>query len=216
MTFAELKNLVSYWVDDLQFGYFTEAQVGRFVNNALLEVQKNLILAGQNDYLDCKETQTVIGQASYVLPQDFLKLNRLEIVTNQVTNGFVSIPGITLNQTDFITTQQGFPRAYYIKKNRLILTPAPDQVYTLRLFYTYEIAELVEDAEVPDVPDIYNECIAIFAAYDCFIKDQRDPGNLLLKRNEYLEMFNSMAAERTVDRSRQIVVRDDEYSGSYF
>jgi len=99
MTLGELKTLVSYWVDDLDFGYFTEDQVREFINQALREIQKYLVLAGENYYLKCVETTTVTDQADYVLPQDFLKLNRLEYIDGQTTTTQpITIDGITLNQ----------------------------------------------------------------------------------------------------------------------
>lgn len=209
MTFGELKALVSYWVDDLEFGYFTEVQVGDFINNALREIQKYLVLAGENYYLRCVETEIVSNQADYVLPQDFLKLNRLEIA-HPGQDIPSDVNSITLNQKSLIAVGPGEPNSYYLKKGRVVLVPKPNSLKrTLRLFYTYRIPELVEDAEVPDLPAEYHEAPAIFAAYDCMLKDGRDPSTLLVKKNEYISLMKKAADERTVDQPREVVVTSD-------
>jgi len=209
MTFLELKRLVSYWVDDLDFGYFTEIQVGDFINNALREIQKYLVLAGENYYLRCVETQIVNEQADYVLPQDFMKLNRLEMVYPGQSVP-CTIDSITLNQKALLAVGPGEPLSYFLKKGRIVLVPKPNSLTrTLRLFYTYRIPELVEDAEVPDLPAEYHEAPAIFAAYDCLLKDGRDPSTLLVKKQEYIRLMKEHADERTVDQPREVVVTED-------
>lgn len=216
MTFSELKDLVAFYVDDLQFGYFTEAQVERFLNNAQIEVQKYLVLAGENYYLKCVETDTVIGQSDYVLPQDFFKLHRLEMVLDSNDESVLPIKPITLNQKDFFNQGNGQSLAYYLKRGRLILNPPPDQIQTLRLFYSYQVAELVNDSQIPDIPDQYQEALAVWAAYDCLIKDDRDPSTLMVKKNEYLALMKTAADQRKVDRPREIVTTGFDDFGIYF
>ena len=217
MTLGELKTLVSYWVDDLDFGYFTEDQVREFINQALREIQKYLVLAGENYYLKCVETTTVTDQADYVLPQDFLKLNRLEYIDGQTTTTQpITIDGITLNQKNVFPIDSGTPVSYFLKKNRLILVPPPDSPQTLRLFYTYRVPELIEDAETPDIPAEYHQAPAIWAAVDCLLKDGRDPSTLLIKKQEYLSLFKQHADERTVDKPREVITTDGYLTGSYF
>lgn len=214
MTFFELKALVSYWLDDLQFGYFTEPQVERFLNNAQKEAQKLLVLAGENYYVGCPvETQTVVGQSDYVLPNDFLKVNRLEIVESG--NDTRVIAPITLNQQDFLPKDNAASEAYYLRKGRLILVPPPDSIKTLRLWYSYRVADMVADTEIPDVPEEYHEFLAVLAAYDGLLKDGRPVEAMLEKRRYYEDMMKRAANERTVDRPRRVVITDMGYGSAY-
>ena len=80
MNRGEIRDLCLYWLDDLQGAYFTPTQMNVFINNAQREVQKQLIQAFEDYYLKVVQTTTVANQADYILPQDFLKLRRLEIV----------------------------------------------------------------------------------------------------------------------------------------
>lgn len=218
MNFLDLQNLVAYWVDDLNFGYFTPVQVKRFLNNAAFEVQKRLVLAGENYYLTAKETPMVQNQADYILPDDFLKLNRVELIPTGQCNpnitDIIRLNSITLNQRDFLNATTGVPNVYYLRKNRLIILPVPDATAkTIRLWYTYRIIPMTLDSEIPDVPEEFQELIAILAAKDCLLKDGRDVSTLLNKEAMYEKMFESMAEDRKVDAPRTIVERDFDLVG---
>ncbi len=100
MNFGELKSLVSFTLDDLQFGYFTETQVQIWLNNAQVEVQKMLIASSQSRYNAWVGTTLVVGQSDYVLPADFRKLQQLEVVLSGTppNEAITPIVPITTNQ----------------------------------------------------------------------------------------------------------------------
>lgn len=219
-TLADVKNKITYWVDDLLKGYFTDTQLNRFINDAVFEVQKNLIQCGQNYYLTKAETLLVPGQNEYVLPSDFLHLHRLEIVTqgHGTTNEVrVPIQSITLNQQDvYPFGSLGQPGCYYLKSDRIVTVPSPDTALYLQLTYSYRTAPLVLDIDVVDVPDEYCEMVALFAAVDCYIKDARDPSVLTSKLGEYRDMMKREAEDRLQDASRRIVMTGDGGYGALF
>lgn len=208
MTRSELKALVSYWLDDLQFGYFTETQVNVWLNNGLRELQKEVLQAAQMHYLRCVQTTLVVNQYDYVLPDDFLKLHRLEVVISgvQPNESLNPLAPITLNQKDLVNTTVGTSVAYYLKRNRLVLNPAPDTALTLRLYYSYLAPEMTLDTDVPDAPENLQEFIAILAAIDGFMKDGRDPSPFLVaKRDSFLALLKKEAQERLQDAPRGII-----------
>lgn len=216
MTFLELRQLVSYWVDDLNLTYFLPAQVNRFLNNAQREVQKLILGAGQDYYVKCAQTTLVVNQREYVLPDDFYKLNRLEIVVSGTvpTESVIRLNMITPNQLDLVGTQTGTPSVYFFKQNRFVLYPAPNAALTLRMLYSPKVADMVLDTDVPDVPEPYNEMIAVLAAMDCLYKDGRDVSALADKRDMYIKMLKDDAAQRSLDESRSVIFTGtyDDYS----
>lgn len=221
MTFADLKNSVAYYLDDLQFGYFTETQVGTWLNAAQKRVQKRLLQAGENYYLRCVQTTLVYNQNDYVLPEDFKKLHRLEIVVSGTAPSETVNPvvPITLNQRDFIPIGNGMPCVYSFKRSRITIQPAPDSTYVMRMFYSYEIADMTLNTDEPDVPETYHELIALYAAEDGFLKDGRSPELLLKKIKEFETQLDQDAEERNQDVSRQIVVTGnfgDNGTGFFF
>lgn len=217
MTFLELQQLVSVWLDDVDNGYFTLPQIKLWLNNAQKETQKLLIDAGENWYVKCLQTTLVAGQRDYIVPEDFLKVHRLEIILSGVSpnESTQMLQPITLNQQDYFANTEGNPYAYFLKKNRFSLWPAPQFPQVMRLFYSYRVSDMVLDAEVPDVPPQYHEFLAILATLDGFHRDNRDPSQFLEKRQYYEAMLKMDADERNVDVPRGIVVTQDYDIGTY-
>jgi hypothetical protein len=216
MNRGEIRSLCLYWLDDLQGAYFTPTQMNVFINNAQREVQKQLIQAFEDYYLRVVQTVTVANQADYQLPQDFMKLRRLEIVLSGtgVNENATQLDSITLNQKNFIQPGNGTPQNYILKADRFSILPipsTPNQI--LRLFYTYRVEDMTQDSDTPDIPQDYHEYIAVLAALDGFVKDDRAPSNLLDKREAYLRLMKQTAEDRKTDRSRQVVMRDTDFIG---
>lgn len=217
MNFLELKQLVSFWVDDLNMTYFTPTQLGVFLNNAQREVQKLVLGAGQDYYVICAQTPLVVNQRDYVLPENFYKVNRLEVVISGTvpTESTQRLSPIAPNQLDMVGVQVGTPCAYFFKKNRFTLYPAPDTALTLRMLYSYKVADMVLDTDIPDVPSPYDELVAVLAAMDCLYKDTRDTSALQEKRDLYTMMLKTDAAQRSLDESRTIIDTGSyDYAGS--
>ena len=211
MVRSDIRNLALYWLDDIDGGYFTPTQMNVFINNAQREVQKQLIQAGQNYYLKRSETLTVVGQADYILPSDFLKSHRLEWIDSGTgTNeSRVQIYPITVNQQNYTTPALGIPAHYSILQDRFTLYPTPESAKTIRLFYSYRVTDMSADSDTPDVPSDYHEYIAILAAMDGFVKDDRAPSNLITKMAGYKTLMTQMADDRRQDRSRRVLITDD-------
>jgi hypothetical protein len=218
MTRSQLSALVVSWLDDLNQTYFTPTQVNTWLNLAQRQVQQLLLQAGQNWYMTPVETTTVIGQADYVLPADFMVEHRLEVVQSGtgVNENRVTLNEITTNQQPFVPIGLGCPTNYFIKKNRITLSPTPDQVYPLRLYYSYMVADMTLDSDTPDVPEQFMEYIALLAAFDGFIKDDRAPQNLVMKKERYEMLLKEMANDRTQDKGREVVQMTDYDSVQWY
>lgn len=206
MNFGEIKQLVWNWLDDPFSGYFTDSDVSRWINNAQYETQKLLLQANENYYVKCVQTIMAINQQDYVLPNDFMKLHRLEVIISGTppNEALTPLAPITLNQQDLVPGGAGQPQFYFIKKNRLVLWPAPDSELSLRLFYSPRVVEMADDLEIPDVPEHYHEFLAVLATIDGLLKDQRDPSPMLAKREYYQKMLDRDADERNQDAPRAV------------
>ena len=210
MTFLQLRQLVSGWVDDKDNGYFTVADVNQYINNAQQEVQKILIQAFEDLWVKCVETTLVPFQIEYQLPTDFKKLNSLEVVVNGYgnvqTESVTGLQKITRNQKyGIVGVNYGTPQFYYFQNNKLILQPAPDTARVLRLGYTYRIEDLVNDGDEPDIPSEYHEFIAVLATITCLTRDSRDASTFIEKRNYYEQQLKRDAEQRNIDSPRTIV-----------
>lgn len=208
MNFLDMQNTTAYWLDDLQFGYFTPTQVKLWLNNAQRRVQKRLIKASQSYYNRCVQTALIRDQREYVLPDNFKKVMRLELVTSGIypNENIQPIIFITTNQKDLIQNSgRGTPEWYTFKRNRLVINPAPDSTLTLRMEYAYEVADMILDTDIPDVPLSYHELIPLLAAEDGLLKDGRASEILAKKLKEFTDEMDSDDQERNQDSSRGIV-----------
>lgn len=218
MTFGDLKALTRSWLDDPDGGYFTDPVIEPFINNAQKEVQKHLLMAGVNWYLVCKQTNLVINQQLYLVPQDFRQAHRLEIIkSGTFPNESKSVVApITFNQQDYSGQQTGTPEAYVLKKNAFSVYPVPDEALILRLNYSYMVADMVLDSDVPDVPDQYQEFIAVLATLDGALKDKTDMSGIIAKKQYYETMLKSDSSLRTADQPRTIVITEEDVFGNIF
>lgn len=219
MTRADLKQLIRSWCDDLRGTYFTDDQLNLYLNMAQREVQKQLLQAGENYYMKPVETLTVMGQSDYVLPVDFFYEHRIEIVLSGTgpTENKQSLVVITTNQQDLFSVVLGTPGSYYIKKDRITLLPTPQQQWVMRLYYSPVVVDMTDDTDTPDVPLQFQEYVAVIAAFDCFVKDDRVPNNIQMKKDAYEKLLKQAAEDRTQDMSRQVVqISDYDWNSAWF
>lgn len=206
MTLADLRTLVSTWVDDPNNGYFTVSILNVFINNAQREAQKRLLEAGQNFYTKTQYAATVQFQQEYSLPSDFIKLQRFYLVVSGTppNESQQTLEYITEGESDLIPPGQGLPSAYNIRKSSFLLYPIPDNVYTMRMDYAGLVTDMVSSSDVPDVPTQFQEYIAVLATVDCLLRDGRDASQFMEKKKFYEELMKQNAQERNEDAPRHI------------
>jgi hypothetical protein len=218
LTRAQISSLVLSWLDDVQQGYFDATSVNTWINLSQRQVQMELLQAGQNWYEQRVTTSTVVGQQDYQLPSDFMVLHRLEIVISGTGTNENRQPltPITINQQDMVSIPNGTPTNYIMNKDRVTIYPAPQQVYTMRMYYSYRVADLVNDSDVPDIPEQFMEYSALLAAFDGFIRDDRAPENLITKKSKYENLLQQMKNDRSQDVARQVVTVNEFDYGAWF
>lgn len=208
MTRLDLRTLVLDYCDDAAGGYFTASVVNTRLNLAMRELQKALITANKQYYAKVVSTPLVNGQANYALPSDFLQIVRIEYVVSGSGDTAVTqnlLPA-TPNQKDGYLQVSGNPQFYTFIKNNILLQPVPQGTQSLRLTYSYMVADMSADGDTPDAPAQYQEYIAVLAARDCFLKDGRPLGPIESKMAEYRTVMKQIAEQRTVDKPRMVVM----------
>lgn len=218
MTKAEIRTYMLQLLDDPLAGYFDSTFSDTALNLAQEEVQKHLIMAGELYYVKTVTAACVVNQADYILPDDFLKLNRLELITSgSVPNEIIQeIFPATLNQLGQFSQTAGAPANYVIKKDRFTLFPIPDSAtYTLRLFYSYKIADLTSDSQTPDIPESYHKVIAAYAARMGKVKDNADMSNINALVGPFEKEMNELAQDRQYQTPRRVIETDFSYGAGF-
>lgn len=215
MTLTEMQSYLAAIVDDPQQTYFTPAQTLIFINQAQSETQKLLINAGQNYFFKQHTFNTVINQANYSLPADFLKLNQLVYNQGTAPNNFITnLSSITMNQALNFSLYAQYPTNFYFKTNEVVLVPIPQTVCEMIMTYTYRLPNLVTGTDVSEIPLEFHDYIVWKAALQCFVKDQRDPSSVLEYTRKVEEDLKRAAVERAQDRAPTIV-RTENGSGGW-
>lgn len=205
MTFLQMQQYCSDLWDDPSNGYFTLPILKMRLNLAAREVQKRLISANKEYYSQCVYTSTVASQKAYALPTDFLQTIRVERVGTGTQPPVYKLAAMTPNERDLYTSQYAAPAGYYFEKNKMILVPTPDAVYEIHLEYSYLIADMVLDADEPDIPLQFHEFVPIIAARDGFIKDGRPLDPIQVKLKEFETLLKQIADQRNADGPRMVV-----------
>lgn len=208
MTLSQMRTLVWDYVDDPDGTYFLASIVNLRLNLAMIELQKRLISANKEYFLECVKTDTVVDQQAYALPSDFLQLVRLEWyeVGTSLTSLSNKIQQITPNQRDLVWSVTGDPQFYSMSKNNLVIWPIPSRIVEMHLEYNYQVAALSADGDIPDMDDIYHEYIVVLATRDCLIKDGRSIAPIEEKLKDYEKLLKEVAVQRQADSPRMVTV----------
>jgi hypothetical protein len=213
MVLSDMQTLMSYWLDDPNFGYFTKAQLKFFLNNALLEVQKILLLAGENYYVKTVTQTQIANQKKYLLPSDFYSIHKLEtVLTPGVNETAIPLEYTTPGTMDGYALYGSISAAFYLEKNSLCPIPVPqDNSRVYRMKYSTRVKSMESPDDSPDCPQQYHEMVAIFATVDCLLKDGREASLLLAKKKDFIDRMDEVADERILNQPRHINSISDNF-----
>ena len=206
MNFGELKDFAASLLDDLEFGYFTESQVGVWINMGQRKLQRKLIEAGQGHYLKCASATLVINDCSLPLPDDFHSIHKVKIITGGTypnENSYIIQP-VTLNESDLLDSLPAAPMAYYLQANKLKIVPIPDNNYSTQVTYCYSVVDMTNDNQEPDAPEQYHELIGIYGAKYGYVKDDRSMVQIEKMEQEYIADLKRDAQQRQKQMSRWV------------
>lgn len=207
MNLGQLQALTSEYLDDINNTYFTLPNITIRLNLALRELQKKLNSANYAYYVKSVYTNTVLNQAVYAFPSDFLQIIRLDYVTQGTgsTADTQKVYYITPNQVDLLPDTSGPPAYYYFQYTNLILAPVPDGIYQIDLQYSYYVADMVLTTDVPDAPQQFHEYIALQVVRDYMVRDGRPLTNIQTKLGEYDLLLKQTATQREADGAHMVV-----------
>lgn len=216
MTFQELRVFASSLLDDTDNGYFTTGDIDTWINFGQRKVQRKLVAAGQGFYFKCVSATLTTNSCSLVLPQDFQSVHKVRIITGGAypREQKYDLDEVSLNEASLIDSEPSNPVAWYLHKNLIKVVPVPDVNYRFQMVYSYQVADMTDDNEVPDVPERYHELIGIYGAMYGYIKDDRSMVQLKAMESDYIEELEKDAQQRNRQNGRRI--RETGYVQTYY
>lgn len=173
---AEIKT----YINDTQNDVFNEYQL-RFMQDSI-------------DYATVLNTPDITNAVglpdNYVQAIDLTLLNAASRKFIPYIN-YVELDALYANPGDTTVHPSNVPTYWYMFDNTINLFPAPNAVYNVRLKYYKKPTELVDDADVPEIPSEFQELLVTGAAYRVLqVKDNYDQASIL--QNRYDEILQKL------------------------
>lgn len=138
-------------------GFVTDVELKRWINRA----HYDLIEVAGIESATSQSITTASGTESYALATDVGLVEQVELVDTANATLFTLLRPLSIERRD--TEGKGKPAGYYVLEGKLYVVPLPDDVYTLRVWYTRAGVTLVNDADVPIIPARYHDLLTLFA-----------------------------------------------------
>jgi hypothetical protein len=194
-----LSDLVSRVQSRIKDTGFSSTQIKQFIddtqNDVFNEYRLPFMQTTQNYTLTAGVADITNGVG---LPTNFVQALDIVITTTGLEQ---RIPFVDISQVDWENPDpadttahaSNIPQYAYKYGESIFVYPAPADAYTLTLRYYKRPDELVDDADVPEIPQEFRELLVVGGAYRVFqVKDNYDKAAIL--ENKYMELLSKMAS----------------------
>lgn len=161
-TFLEMQEEV------LAYGFSASryrSRVKNWLNEGVHRIRRRAKIA------EAEEPQAITteaGVAGYSLPAASVRVRSLREPSSSA-----ALEAISLGQLDEISsTATGKPSVYALEGDTILLRPIPDAAYMLELRYWSNSDKMIEDSDIPGVPDDYLDVVYAYALSEAFAAEQ--------------------------------------------
>ncbi len=201
VTLLQLRTRARQRADMENSNFIEDSELNSYVNASLAELYDLLVSAYGEDYFiaDPLNFSTVSGTAEYALPADFYKLRGLDCNING--NDWFSIRAFNFNERnrnqDTTWGLIGGPNIRYrIMGENLKITPMPNGVYNLRMWYIPLAPTLAADSDSFNDINNFSEYVVVDAAIKMLQKEESDVSILMNQKMALKRRLEEMAANR--------------------
>jgi hypothetical protein len=215
-TLETMRTTTRMYLDEVSAADWSDAQIDEQINYKYLEVYTAVVDTYEDYYRTRSRANLEAGSQEYALPDDFYKMRRLEI--QYVSGGdfykatrceFDQILSRSIQSTQIGSTSR--PN-YYLSGTFLGLLPVPTEDITngLVMWYIKQVAELVSNSDLVDIPfvDRYASMIPKAAAGELLSKGQQEEVVAAKYLEEFQRMLEKMQTEledRKAEGSKNII-----------
>lgn len=176
---------------------YSGAEITNYINDTIRDVfneyrlpfmettQNYTLTVGVSDITNGSGLPTNYSQAIDLILTTANKEKVIEYKDIREIDGLYTDPDDTTRHTSSV------PLYWYYYAQTIRVFPVPDAAYTLTLRYYKEPTELSADADVPPLPDSFEELLVVGAAYRVLqVKDNYDQAGIL--ENKYNELLQKL------------------------
>lgn len=139
---------------------FPNSRLNQFLNDGLFELCRRVSYYQDEASYDFT---TVSGTATYALPTGFAKIRELR--NTQLPQ---ILQAVLLRDIDQSVTSSGPPAYYALDGLSARVYPTPDGPYSMEMRYWAVPAKLVQDTDVPSLPEDYHNLLWMYAVGECY------------------------------------------------
>lgn len=217
ITLEDLRLQSRQRADKVNSGYILDSELNSYINSSTAELYDLLVGAYGDDYYSAKYSFSTLPINSdgttptYDLPSDFYKLIGIDMYINPLR--YITLKPYMFNERGryqdgsnwaAIVAIQG-PR-YHLMNNQLEFNPPAPGQYNMLMYYVPECPLLINDSDVFDGVNGWEEYIIVDAAIKMLQKEESDVSVLLEQKNKLIKRINLMAENRDIGHS--FVVND--------
>lgn len=209
VTLAELTYRAQSRADMINANFVSSGEWTRFANSAYSDLYDKVSQADPERYM--QDVQYVVTSGSQVLPSDFYKLLRVDLIYGSNGAQFYTLRKFNLQEEDAYqypayTTAYGPAFRYRLRGGSIDFTPTPSLATTIRLLYLPRISPMVTSADTIDGVDGWEEKIILDMTIMALLKENATDVSLLLQeRDKWDEKIKALAAERDISFPEQTI-----------
>lgn len=192
---ATLATLRSYLRSELKIDpnerVWSDSILNRAINDAVDQVQQDGDYNWHFNETENSES-TVIDQAAYTLPSDFVRLE-LNSVTYDSSEIFKDDYNYLWKQGWFDTS--GKPSKYALRGTSIYLALRPNEIKTLKYLYKSKLTAMVADADDSGLPDDFNLAVIKWAAYLAWSTIEGRENKGIAAAQDYQEAIKGLFAQ---------------------
>lgn len=195
-----LGTMISRVQNDLDDTGFSSSILTQYANDTQREVFNNRYFRFMQD----TENYTLVASQASIgtLPTDFQQAIDLRLTTGGLEKVLtpISIEEFDAMYPDSSTAPDGIPEVWYIYGNTINVFPEPASTYTAVLRYYKTPAELVNTTDVPEIPEAFQEVLAL-GMLKRALKYNDSYDQSLFNNNEYADLLDVMTKRYSPQRS---------------
>jgi hypothetical protein len=154
------------------------AVLNAFANEAIAELYDILVEKDDDRFVTSTVLATAINVDSVALPGGFYELRKLEIVDGTSQSGYRRLRPCAVDSKHLFSTARLYGKMYryWLNAYQVTLVPTPQAVESLRLYYVPVAPTLVNDADILDGWNGYEELVIQLMWRRCLIRRDLDTG----------------------------------------
>lgn len=195
VTLSYLKEQTRSRADQQNSQFIKDAELVDFINGSASSLYDLLVETAEDYYVQMIQIPIIQGTNEYSLPSLFYKVLGVDYYVNSKP-----VPMSRFNFRDrhlynYLDARPEIVR-YAVWGNQLVFKPKAPQIATVNLWYVPAITKLVNDSDVLDGVNGWEEYIILDAAIKCMVKEESDPSALLTQLNLVKDRIKTMAKDR--------------------